>query len=74
MTQQQTYQVYTVNADRTTGEWTSDVQPTNVFMTRAEWLARDAGDDTHRDTYEGAGDNTRLILITWVDDEVSADA
>ena len=64
----QTYPVYTVDADRATGEWISDAQFANAFMTRAEWLALDAGDDTRRDTYEGAGENTRLILTTWLDD------
>lgn len=64
---QQTYPVYTVDADRETGEWLGTAQPTGACADRVEWLAMDAGDDTHRDTYEGAGDHMRLILITWVD-------
>lgn len=63
----QTYPIYSVEANRTTGEWINEAQPTHIRMTRKEWLALDDGDDTHRDTYEGAGENTRLILITWVD-------
>ena len=66
-TMQQTYPVYAVDADRTTGEWIGYAQPTYTSMTLAEWLALEAGDDTHRDTYEGARNETRLILITWVD-------
>ena len=62
-----TYPVYSVDACRTTGEWIGEAQPTHIRMTRMEWLSLDDGDDTHRDTYEGAGENTRLILITWVD-------
>lgn len=61
------YPIFTVNADRTTGEWLSEPQPTGKSMDRMAFLSLDNGDDTHRDTYEGAGENTQLILITWVD-------
>jgi hypothetical protein len=64
----QTYPVYAVNADRETGEWIGDARPTGERATRAQWQALESGDDTHRDTYEGAGDDARLIVITWVDD------
>jgi hypothetical protein len=63
----ETYPVYSVEACRTTGEWIGAAQPTHIRMTRKAWLALDDGDDTHRDTYEGAGEGTRLIRITWVD-------
>lgn len=67
------HSIYTVFADRQTGEWIGTPQPTGGMMSRMEFLELDNGDDTHRDTYEaetmGAGDtsSTRLILITWVD-------
>jgi hypothetical protein len=67
MTSSQTYPIYTVRADRQTGEWLGTPEPTGERMERRAFLDLDAGDDTHRDTYEGAGDRTRLILITWVD-------
>ncbi len=63
------YPIYTVCADRTTGEFIDEAEPTGESMDRRAFLSLDNGDDTHRVTYEGAGENTRLIVITWVDCE-----
>ena len=65
----ETHAIYTVAADRQTGEWIGYPQPTGERMDRTAFLALDNGDDTHRYTYEevdGKNGVTRLILITWV--------
>lgn len=61
----QLYPIYTVNADRETGEWIGEAQPTGDVGSIAAFLSI-TPDDTHRDTYEVDGE-TCLILITWVD-------
>jgi len=67
MTSYQLYPIYAVTADRSCGEWIGKPTATGEFAGRREWLALDDGDDTHRDTYEGHPNETRLLLITWVD-------
>ena len=63
MTTHQTYPVYEVCADRTTGKWLGYPTPMDFYATRKEWKA--AGTDTHKETYRGG--ERRLILIWWVD-------
>lgn len=61
------YPVYTVHADRQTGEWLGEAEPTGEWMTLVEWYAAPDDEDTHRDHYTGWGEDMRLLRMTWVD-------
>ena len=65
MPTEQTYPVYTVHADRETGEWTTEAETTGERRTMAEWLTYADTTAMHYDTYEVDGE-TRLVRVLWL--------
>ena len=62
--------IYTVDADRETGEWLSDPIDMNESTTAQEWATRQDTDDFHYDTFERGDDpltaETAAIVCRFV--------